>query len=172
MIYTFDSGVETKVSVPLFSKKIYDNILDGFIKSEAKLLHLAKQMTKGQFINDMNRQLTSTIYDPEPIASRGTVLQLVMHGKAFWNTKMDHEDFWGKKHESNKINEDKQLFSEKLIIKKKKKITETVEDTSFENIVTIGKDHKANDASPPKTKEGTKDTDKGSNDVDPIVEQQ
>ena len=101
-----------------------------FVKSKEKILNLAKKMTKGQFINDMNRQLTHTIYNPSPIASHGTILGLLKRGVAFWNTKMNHKEFWDKKHESNKINEDKILFSNRLILKKK-----NAEDISFKKIM-------------------------------------
>ena len=76
-------------------KNIYDNILNGFVQNKEKILRLAKHMSKGQFINDMNRQLTCIEYDPEPIAVRGNILWLIMNGEAFWSTEMDQEDFWG-----------------------------------------------------------------------------
>ena len=109
-------------------------------------------MTKEQFINNMNRQLTHTVYDPHPIASRGTFLCLIKMGTAFWNTKMNNKEFYDKTDEQNEINGEKILFNNNLIFKKK-----NGGDISFKKNNESGKDCKANDSSPPKTKEDTED---------------
>lgn len=54
---------------------------------------MAESLTQAQLANDLNGQLSSAVYDPNPVANLGTVIPFVRDGKAFWQHK-NETLFW------------------------------------------------------------------------------
>ena len=54
---------------------------------------MAESLTQAQFENNLNRQLSSAVYDPILVANLGTVISFVKDGKVFWRHK-NKTPFW------------------------------------------------------------------------------